>query len=767
MTIRLESSSAKVSSNLCSQRREQHFYNARLAALLIIAAFFFFWSVAHGVEFRVAARLTALILSQCAFGALIWQSLSIKRRPPLIEEISVGFVIGSTLSAILNQVLVSWQGRFGALFYFNLVVGGISAWQWIPNSTRNNNIEQAEPYVLLLSAACVALGFGWSHGWFVFAVCMLITAFIIAFKPAIFQTLQGTLVCVGLIGLSSVAIFEFRPSISTSTWQLFQLFTGTDDQIYSEASSNSLVHLGPFDSIFAPGHHVPYHWFTFAWAGNLGHLIGADAFTATLHIATPVGFFFIALLIWSIASDLTGNKIGGFVALLATFGTSSLPTPLRFVNQINTSNTVTHLWVLLAILLLIRLLDGSLRFAGSLLCLCAAIVFLAKVPYGVVLYLGLFAALAMSVFTKKLSATRGALVLLGLIVCGCLSYLIFLSPQPFQDRGFTFLTNSANFGIGTRLYPLVPLVLVSAIAISRFAYVLLSQTIWVRRNLEIATFFLIGTSAGLIRFIVEGSSAENYFLNTGLLIAGLGIGVYWGLAWPRLTSPIRRTVMVLFVLSAIINLGASFVTDIQKQSAPLVLLPVALGVVAVIAVSGAYLVKYRRLSILVFPVLASVLLGSSFGAFLRISRMEPEIEPASVVTDAEIEGLTWLRSMTNFSDLIATNRNLCDIQTPCDYDETRQVVAAFSDRKVFIEGPRFLNGARNYPDWAKDRIRDVLQFAETPSKISLDVLRSSGVDWFYLVKTDPRVAPIRSFAELTTPIVFENSEVAVIDLRTG
>jgi hypothetical protein len=762
-----KSTSFDVYSYSLSQTRERSAVNPRVAGLLIIASFFCSWSITHGVGPVVSLKLSALIVSQCAFGALVWQKFSIDRCPPVIEQIAVGFVIASTLSAILDQVFVSWHGRFTPLFLINVAVGAISLWRWTNGTTHDAINSSSQFYVYFLGAACVAIGIGGSHGWFVFALCATALALIMFVKSPMFTTFQGLALGVGLMGISSSAIYFLRPELMTHSWSLFRLFTGTDDQIYSEASSNSLVHLGPLDSIFAPGHHVPYHWFTFAWTGNLGHLVNADAFTATLHIATPIGFFFTALLIWSIVCHLVANEVAGIAALLATFATSSLPTPLRFVNQINTSNTLTHLWLLLAFMLFVRLLDRSIRLAGTMLCFAAAIVLLAKVPYGAVLYLGMLAALPFSILSRKLSLRRAILVVFGLLSVASLSYWIFLSPEPFQDRGFKLFVNSANFGIGTRWYPLVPIVLISAIAITRFTYVLVVQTKWVFEHLEIVVFLLVATTGSLVRFVVEGSSAENYFLNAGLLFAGIGIGVFWGLIFPALSNRVRFLVLAIFLLSAAINLGASFVTDIQKQSAPLVMLPVLLGGSAVLSVGAVNLVKKRPISVLIMPVLASVFLGSSFGAFLRISRMEPAIEPASVVSDNEIEGLSWLRSQTNFSDLVATNRNLCGSQSPCDYDETRQVVAAFADRQVLIEGPRFLNGARDYPSWARARIRDVLQFAGSPSKQSLDALRAYGVDWFYLVKTDPRVAPMINFERLATPVVFENSDIAIIDLRIG
>lgn len=566
----------------------------------------------------------------------------------------------------------------------------------------------------------------------------------------------------------NLAIYFFRPDFTLADWRLFRLFTGSDDQIYSEAASNSLVHFGPFDSIFSLNTHVPYHWFTFAWTGNLGHLIDADAFTATLHIATPIGLLFVGLLIWSITHFITRSDIAGVLAVFATFAMSSVPVPLRFIYLINTSNVVSHLWLLLSLLVLVRLLASQIRWGIPLLMTSSVVALLSKVPYGFVLFAGLGAALVVAILSRSWTFWKGSVSLLLLGVSAGIAFKIFLEPQPFQDRGFTFFVNSANFAIGSRLYPLVPIVMVCAIAFSRFPYYLIGLLNTRRTEWPIFAFLLTAMTVSLVRFMVAGSSAENYFLSAGLLFAGIGIGVFWGLIEPHQSKSDVCVLGLLAVSSCFVTIVVSSSIANSAFDARLTFLPVVIGAVTAVIRLVFSLPRSRH----TFMVAASTglavgLFGSGIGGYLNQMIEPPRLEPASMVSSKELETLTWIRRNTHSDELLATNRNLCNGLPFCAYDETKPVVSAFTDRQVLIEGPRFLNGARNYPTWARERITDSVEFASHPTIENLQKLRNYGVDWFYLDKTDPRAAISDSFGDLPVRFAFENADTAVIDLRNG
>lgn len=734
-----------------------------------IASFIVTWSLAHGVPITQAILLAVIVVGQSALGAIVWERLCRTRDPHPIESLAAGFVLATTIGTLVDQLLVFWPSRFYFLRIIYVLIGLTATIHWIryPHNDSSDS-RRGWAYALPLSFLAVILGHGVAGGWLLAAIGFGVTSLILYTKRITCSTSAQLLMLNAVTVACNLAIYFFRPDFTLADWRLFRLFTGSDDQIYSEAASNSLVHFGPFDSIFSPNTHVPYHWFTSAWTGNLGHLIDADAFTATLHIATPIGLLFAGLLVWSITHFITRSDIAGVLAVIATFAMSSVPVPLRFIYLINTSNVVSHLWLLLSLLVLARLLASQIRWGIPLLMASSVVALLSKVPYGFVLFAGLGAALVVAILSRSWTFWQGSVSLSLLAVSAGIAFKIFLEPQPFQDRGFTFFVNSANFAIGSRLYPLVPIVMVCAIAFSRFPYYLIGLLNSRRTEWPIFAFLITATTVSLIRFIAAGASAENYFLSAGLLFAGIGIGVFWGLIEHELSKEQRIVLVFMGTTSGVVILGSSLTIPIDGNSAAFSILPAVIGLLGTLA-----LLLFRRprtvqsFVLVASTGLAAIMLGAGVGSYLRIVMFKTEIEPGSVVAQAEIESLTWIRKNTGFKDLLASNRNLCADLQDCGYDETRQVIAAFSDRQVLIEGPRFLNGARNYPTWARERITDSVEFASHPTIENLQKLRNYGVDWFYLDKTDPRAAISDSFGDLPVRFAFENADTAVIDLRNG
>lgn len=158
-------------------------------------------------------------------------------------------------------------------------------------------------------------------------------------------------------------------------------------------------------------------------------------------------------------------------------------------------------------------------------------------------------------------------------------------------------------------------------------------------------------------------------------------------------------------------------------------------------------------------------IGISFSSYLNTAFSVPSAAfTSNILPLDELDGLNFLRSISSFDDVIATNRNLCPVGLHCNQDETLQIVSAFTNRAVLIEGPRFLNRARNYPAWAEERIDLSIDFAMNPTEVGKDKLLNFGVKWFYLVKNTP-VGPTNSHKiESLSKLVFENATVAVYDL---
>jgi len=143
----------------------------------------------------------------------------------------------------------------------------------------------------------------------------------------------------------------------------------------------------------------------------------------------------------------------------------------------------------------------------------------------------------------------------------------------------------------------------------------------------------------------------------------------------------------------------------------------------------------------------------------------PLTKSGAFVSPEELEALSWLRSNSKKGAVIATNQGLCADEYTCQIDQSRFLISAFSQRRVLIEGPRFVVGGFPYPNWVKDRISLSLRFHATPNSKDLRTLRDFGVAWFYDFHPSASDAlPDRRWMEYGS-IRFKNRSVTIVELN--
>jgi hypothetical protein len=141
-------------------------------------------------------------------------------------------------------------------------------------------------------------------------------------------------------------------------------------------------------------------------------------------------------------------------------------------------------------------------------------------------------------------------------------------------------------------------------------------------------------------------------------------------------------------------------------------------------------------------------------------------DSSEIAAVSEIEALTWIRKNLPTDAIIATNRTLCREVSPCKIDESRFLVSAFAQRRVLLEGPRFVVGGRPYPMWAQDRIEVSLDFVDAPNKLSAKRLTDLGVGWYYVLKSQAKLNFSQQNLTGFGTISFENQDVLIIELKS-
>jgi hypothetical protein len=435
---------------------------------------------------------------------------------------------------------------------------------------------------------------------------------------------------------------------------------------------------------------------------------------------------------------------------------------------------MTFIWSLTFLLILILYTEKNIRFGQYLLGLTAGIVLLSKMPYAVAV-LGGTATSSIFVFLTNRQSRKSAVNQLSVVALFTVAlFLLFLAPNSWTNRTYVLDWNLMNIALDSQFRFPIAFGLIAVLLLTRFPLFFLRKSTW---ELTVLKVFIMGAvSTGIIRFIVYGFSAEEYFLNSALVFGSLGIAIAVKELSPE--SHQFRTWELLGMGScsgllsfAIIEMWnrSNFQDGRGWQSNLQIVIPF---LVAISTGVGAITLKRRifgtdplRLTALFFII---CLIGANAGIYVVQAVNPPDYAPrGSIVTDVDLASLKWLRNNSDPSEMVATNRFLCPGNDPCDFDESSFLISAVANRQVYIEGPRFVAGGRPYPSWMTDRISASRSFAEAPSDQNFNMLRASGVSWFYLdtnfitSELNPLNTPWNEWAT----VAYHNSNVYILKLK--
>jgi hypothetical protein len=701
--------------------------------------FLFFIFVSRGLPTGEAIRVTALIAAQTFVGATMWRFLTKTYAISMFEVLATGFALGSALFTVVDQGLIFLGlATNDAVIPCILILIALATDRLRKKMSEISEISQHDLVSLMVVSICVFMGFGeLSHGSFL-AVLILASACVLIINRNMSLWGSAALTATSL-GIAVFVFFLVKPPIAYGSWFLRPLFTKTDDAVFSESVAYSLSIFGPSDYAAASGTSLRYHWFSLAWSGLIQRSASVSPFGMTLHVVPVVSFLVIAMLLIAIAKRIGLKQLYLFFAPLVLFFASSAPAPLYFYFVINTSNVLTYIWSLTFLLVLVLHTEAKIRFGQCLLGLLAGIVLLSKIPYAVAL-LGGTATSSIFVLFSNRQSRKSVLSLLSVIALFTVSlFLLFLSPNSWEKRTYVLDWNLMNIALGSQFRFLIAFGCISVLLFSRFPLFFIRNNTWELTFLKV--FIWGAVSTGMIRFVVNGNSAEEYFLNSALVFGSLGLA----LAVSELTPEVHhfRTWELLGIgyCSGLLSLSiieiwnrSNFQDGRWSQSNLQIVVPT---LVAGLTCIGVVTLKRRSLGPepirLTALLLVFCLIGANAGVFVVQAVKLPGYAPrGSIATDVDLTSLQWLRSNSDPSEMVATNRFLCPGNDPCDFDESSFLISAVANRKVYIEGPRFVAGGRPYPSWMTERISASRSFAEAPSDQNFNKLRASGVSWFYL-----------------------------------
>jgi len=729
------------------------------------------WLYVRGVSIENSVSLSIVISIQLLTGIYTWKLLNRESSELTPESLGMGLAIGSTLATVSDQVFLITPLRPIAWVIPSVVVATLAIRLQRPDLNSTSRVQDFR--WIFIMAAAVILGIGKFQNGYGFALLTLVFGYHLSRskrpRPQISIFFATSVIALLILRF-------FRPLTEYGLFRLRPLYTGTDDLVFSESLSNSLSQFGLSDYSAAVGSPVRYHWFSLAWTGLTTRVSGSSAFDVTLHVVPLIAFLGIACLLWAIVFRLTSSKAASNVAVLVLFATDSLPDHIRFFFVSNTSNTLSHIWMLAAIVIFLRAVETHQKRWLLVFPILIAITFLAKTPYGAVLLLATLTALAFSYASnQKYRSYTAMLILLSLLSTGT-TYMLFLRPNNWEQRSFSISFNPFNFTETTFQTMLITIAFIVSICLMRFPLsTLIYRMPQQPLNHPFYIFLSTGAVAGLVRFSLDGGSAEQYFLNSALIFGAILTSTSIFHLTTKFSKINQRHLILLFcstvILSALLFqfiLDDSHVSQFPTGANIQILFAPAIALVIAAFFVFTFKSQFASRRLLVHISVIVSILGVSVGIYsLQAMKHDSYNFTETVASTTDLSSLDWVRSNVSENDILATNRFLCDQDIACDYDDSSFLISAVSGRRVLIEGPRFVVGGRPYPDWVTDRIKLSVAFANAPTDALFAELQRFNVKWFYLDThfitsgIDPLTNPWGKWAT----VAVHNSNIFVLKLR--
>jgi len=740
-----------------------------------IALFGFLFFTARGVPTDESLRIVAIIAPQIYVGAEIWKLFVKNHRVQLIELLGMGFAFGSAIFTIIDQILIRSDLQLNdsvipivlvfltVLFKSRPQIGSFSI-------DYLQDIPQATVFMIL----CVFLGFGeLTHG-SLLAVVILIGLFLTSLNWARTMWKELIISTVGVCG--SIFLYsQFKPPIAYGSWFLRPLYTGTDDAVFSESVAYSVAHFGSSEYAAAQGTNLRYHWFSLAWSGMVDRVASTSPFTMTLHVVPIITFMAIAALLLAIGNRLGMNSKLVFLAPCILFATSTAPEPIRFFYLLNTSNVLPFIWTLALVLVVVLFCMSKIRFATCLIVFFLSVILLSKIPYVVAPFAGLVSLHLYNVTTDFRKLKESVIQLTITAITLSLAFVVFLAPNKWERRQFNVDWNLMHIAHESKYRFIIAPIFILILLITRLPlFPILKNS---SSNIGLKIFLLGASFTGLLRFVLNGSSAEFYFFNSSLIFGSIALAIVIS-DFASQKIPLGNST---FVTIGMVSLVISFISiklwellssafdlsrfEIIQMAFPLIISCSLTLIITFRIMRGGLRPQLKTLS---SAIIVSLIFAGT-GVYLTQSINTPTYTSfGGIATKEDIDSLNWLRDNSKVDAVIATNRGICTGTEPCGFDESSFLISAVAHRRVLIEGPRFVTGGRPYPDWVNERIHKSLAFANSPSDTSFYNLKNMGVTWYFMdtnYLSDSAISSSASWGEWAE-LVHQDSNILILKLRS-
>jgi hypothetical protein len=730
------------------------------------------WLTSTGIGLTDALLVTAAVGSQTLSGAYLWVWVRSRSggSASSLEVLAMGFALGSFLAMAAGVLLRPVApGGFGWA-----APSVIALMIWLISAVKRRHFFVVGQLSSCWARRSVALGF-----------------------------VAGL-----LLGLAAVIVNLSRyPLHWTGAWNQYH-----PDMVFFEALANSIARFGPGNSIFMTGEDFRYHWFTYAWSGQLTDSLGLEPFVVLTRVLPVVTVLAAAAIAASWAGKYTKTIwVPGLAAVLITAGGyvgASYGTLLNFDSP---SQALTSLWLLAFSFAVLEYLNGALSHralwvVGALSIACmggkanAAIVAVGAV--GLLFLVGLI--------RRSPWRARAGWALLVSCVPAAVTYVLVLSGGA-NSGGLQVLSwanrassvQGLDLGAGGLGIAAGTVILMLAV-VPRWAGVvglwLEPAKRWAPEN--VFAVGLVVMALAPLAILSQGVN-ELWFALTAsaplAVISAIGLGAAWeSLSTRTLLEGPRRTVLLLvsaglgLVLFAAASLlwrqGASGVVSVRALAPILVMVGAAVGALLLCWAFRPLLVGQGfALWVTVFITIlvsasalgratplfnhSGALVSPAESAAVSLPGIDPSAPAIGVATvdvsapsaaptigyddnswsDLEVAAARFLVSNTSDNDIIVTDRT------------SSWLIPALTGRLTFMSGALYqdLYGRASAVAAIPGRVGVSQRFASSPSQPDFDELCASGVTWGWF---SPAAGNLTDEWAPFGEVAFENDAVRIVKL---
>jgi hypothetical protein len=716
-------------------------------------------------------------------GQFIFLGFAKRRDFNFLELLGSGIVIGTILPGIFNFIIQTYSGlhQSSALIAFFSISIYARRKNQAFGSTESPDNDKRLVFFTIASAAFAFAQF--SHIYYIFGLIVLLLIYI---------TNQGK-ICdkfdskfanwrylVGILGFIPLVIWLVKKiADSPPIWRQLTYI----DQLFDESQSWSLARNGFNENPFIAGSSLPGHTLTHSWAGlaqyileappfvtsgsagillallGTGALLGGFAYRSRKKISSIIGVFFI----WVFQMSVTDQ-----------FGVAPNP---------RIANSLSLLWFLFTVLLLLEATNKNLRFPYLLIPLFIGLTGFAKIHWAFFLLVcyGIVAFYEFAVLRFR----RNFIISIVSLLAVLLVYLLYI-------RGLNaYATFAIHFSISNFL-------IYSAVLFNRslgiYSASKSAEHSYLQKLFLVAFLFFPAFIA-----VTGTTNQQTYFITCSLIIISLmqgpslfeKLGLVWRANWKL------KLILTLFGLSTlVISIAAtgfywkvfenSTKSDFNKQLFSFVsnqetyLAAFSLIFSGLVFPLFAYREKQKRNLYFLSAVLASLLFVANTSAFFAQStrtlitdRLYGRQLSELSLSDDQITVGEWIRSNSTNDSIIATN-HYCQIlveenqRVPITPEDCRQKnmnswLSAISQRKSFFEAPVVsVFGPGKALSTNEASVYNLsLRVGQNPTNVDLEILENSGVTYFV---AENQVSEISKFSNLRS-IVYSNSTYTVFRLN--